>query len=266
MEIQGKSVVITGAASGIGRAMAQRFAREQPRRLVLVDIDERALAEVAGPLQAEYRVCDMSDEAAVTETFAALDAEHDGVDLYCGNAGILRFGGVDTPSSDFQKVIDVNVMAHVHAMRALLPGMISRGAGYALITASAAGLLTQLGSLSYSVSKHAALSVAEWIAASYADRGIKVSALCPQAVETAMTAGIEGGGVAGINGMLTADAVADVVVEGLRAEQFLILPHPEVRKYFQNKANDYDRWVAGMAGLQQRFPELAPVFPARDDG
>jgi len=261
MELTGKSIVITGAASGIGRAMAQRFAAEQPARLVLVDINEAALAEVAEALGAEHRCCDLSDETSVTDTFSEIDRSGQGIDLYCGNAGVLFFGGLETPSDAFGKVLDINVMAHVYAMRALLPGMLERGGGYALITASAAGLLTQLGSLSYSVSKHAALSVAEWLAVTYADRGLKVSALCPQAVETAMTAGTEGGSVAGIDGMLKADAVAEVVLQGLRDESFLILPHPEVKKYFCNKANDYDRWVGGMASLQRRFAELEPKFP-----
>lgn len=263
MEIGGKSVVITGAASGIGRAMAQRFVRERPSRLILVDISRESLGTVAAELGAEARTCDMGSESGVAALIREIESDGAGIDLFCGNAGVLRYGGVETPGEDFQRVMEINVMAHVYTARAVLPGMIRRGGGYFLITASAAGLLTQLGSLSYSVSKHAALAVAEWIAASYADRGIKVSALCPQAVESNMTAGTDGS-VAGVDGMLPAETVADCVVEGLRAENFLILPHPQVRKYFLNKATDYDRWIRGMSALQQRFADLAPTFPAED--
>jgi NAD(P)-dependent dehydrogenase (short-subunit alcohol dehydrogenase family) len=264
MEIGGKSVVVTGAASGIGRAMARRFAREQPRRLVLVDISREGVDAVAAELGAEARTCDMGSEPGVAALIREIESGGAGIDLFCGNAGVLRYGGVETAGEEFQRVMDINVMAHVYAARAALPGMIRAGGGYFLITASAAGLLTQLGSLSYSVSKHAALAVAEWIAASYADRGIRVSALCPQAVESNMTAGTDGS-VAGVDGMLAAEAVADCVVEGLRAERFLILPHPQVRKYFLNKATDYDRWIQGMSGLQRRFAELAPTYPTDDD-
>lgn len=262
MEIAGKSVVITGAASGIGRALARRFARENPSRLVLVDIDRAGVEALAAELGAESRGCDMGSESEVLGLVEHIEATGAGPDLFCGNAGVLCRGGVETPAADFQRTMDINVMAHVHAARAALPGMIRRGGGYFLITSSAAGLLTQLGSLSYAVSKHAAIAVAEWIAVTYADQGIRVSALCPQAVESRMTADT-GGSVAAIDGMLPADAVADCVLEGLRAEQFLILPHPQVQKYFLNKANDYDRWLRGMSGLQKRFPELAPRYPAK---
>ncbi len=144
-------------------------------------------------------------------------------------------------------------MAHVYAARNLVPKMVARGEGYLLNTASAAGLLTQIGSAPYSVTKHAALALAEWLAVTYGDRGLKVSALCPQAVESKMTAGVEGGGVAGIDGMLSPEEVADAVVAGLADERFLILPHPEVVEYFRRKADDYDRWLAGMRRLQARF-------------
>lgn len=261
MELTGKVVVVTGAASGIGRAMARRFASEQPAALVLADRDAAGLDAVAAELDgAETLRCNVADEEEIAALVSTVEQRHGAIDLYCGNAGILRYGGVETPAEDLREVIDVNVLSHVYAARAALPGMVRRGNGYFLITASAAGLLTQLGSLSYSISKHAAVSLAEWIAVSYGHLGIKVSALCPQAVETAMTA--DGSSVAGIDGMLPADTVAELVVEGLRNEQFLILPHPEVRQYFLNKATDYDRWIGGMKKLQRRFPELEPRFPA----
>jgi len=261
MEFRGKSIVVTGAASGIGRAMAVAFSQLDPRALTLLDVNEVGLREVGEATGAAWHVCDLGEESAVTATLNDIEDRCAGIDLYCGNAGILYYGGFETPTDAFQRVMDINVMSHVHAIRTLLPGMVNRGSGHVLITASAAGLLTQLGSLSYAVSKHAALAVAEWLAASYADRGIRASALCPQAVATAMTADTDGGSVAGIDGMLQPDEVAQAVIEGLQQDRFLILPHPQVKQYFLNKAENYDRWVGGMAKLQRQFAELRPVFP-----
>jgi NAD(P)-dependent dehydrogenase (short-subunit alcohol dehydrogenase family) len=162
-------------------------------------------------------------------------------------------GGADASDEIWRRSIDVNVMAHVYAARIMVPRMIERGEGYLLQTASAAGLLTQIGSAPYSVTKHAALALAEWLAITFGDKGVKVSVLAPQAVRTAMTMGIPDGGVAGVDGMLEPDTVADAVVRGLASEAFLILPHPQVLEYFQRKASDYDRWIAGMKRLQARF-------------
>jgi NAD(P)-dependent dehydrogenase (short-subunit alcohol dehydrogenase family) len=173
--------------------------------------------------------------------------------LFCSNAGVFTFGGADASDDDWNLSLDVNVMAHVYAARVLVPRMLERGGGYLLQTASAAGLLTQIGSAPYSVTKHAALAFAEWLAITYGARGLKVSVLAPQAVNTAMTAGVPGGGVAGVDGMLEADEVAREVVRGLDEEQFLILPHPQVLEYFRRKASDYERWLAGMRRLQSRF-------------
>jgi short-subunit dehydrogenase len=157
----------------------------------------------------------------------------------------------------WQRMWEIHLMSHVYAARACLPGMIARGEGYFLNTASAAGLLAQIGSAPYSVTKHAAVSFAECLAITHADDGIKVSCLCPQAVDTAMTAGTEGGGVAGVDGMLSAEAVADAVIKGLDAESFLILPHPEVEEYRQNKARSYERWLGGMRKLRRLFTDPA---------
>jgi NAD(P)-dependent dehydrogenase (short-subunit alcohol dehydrogenase family) len=176
------------------------------------------------------------------------------IDLFCSNAGIVVPGGEDVLDDDWQRSIDVNVMAHVYAARELVPRMIERGGGYLLQTASAAGLLTQIGSAPYAVTKHAAVAFAEWLAITYGARGIKVSVLAPQAVRTAMTAGVPDGGVAGVDGMLEPETVADAVVRGLANEHFLILPHPTVLEYFRRKASDYDRWLHGMQRLQARFP------------
>jgi NAD(P)-dependent dehydrogenase (short-subunit alcohol dehydrogenase family) len=257
MEIRDKVVVITGAASGIGLGLARRFAQEKPARLLLADINTDSLQETAAALNATAIACDVSQQQDVQRLVAEAEKDCDGIDLFCGNAGILRFGGVNTADSDLQKVWDVNVMSHIYAARAALPAMLKRRKGYFLITASAAGLLTQLGSLSYSISKHAALAFAEWLQVTYGAQGIKVSTLCPQAVATQMTAGTDGS-VAGLDGMLTPEAVAESVMEILAKEEFLVLPHPQVKKYFQHKASDYDRWLGNMQKLQQQFSELLP--------
>lgn len=258
MDLKDKIIVVTGAASGIGKALVRRFHQQGPEKIVIVDIDESGLRELAEEFDGcTVFVADVGDEAQVQRLIRETEAAFGRIDLYCGNAGILRMGGVETPNADFEQVWDINVQSHVYAARAALPNMIKRGEGYFLITASAAGLLTQLGSLSYSMSKHAALAFAEWLAISHGHQGIKVSALCPQAVESKMTAGTDGS-VAGIDGMLPATQVADCVVDALAQEHFLVLPHPQVKKYFQNKSSDYDRWIGGMQKLQGQFQALAP--------
>ncbi len=258
MEIRDKVIVITGAASGIGLGLARRFAQEKPARLVLADIDSDPLSEIAEELNATAVTCDVGEQSDVERLIQEAEKDCEAIDLYCGNAGILRFGGVNTTDRDLQQVWDVNVMSHIFAARAALPRMLKRGKGYFLITASAAGLLSQPGSLSYSISKHAALAFAEWIQITHGHQGIKVSALCPQGVDTQMTAGTDDGSIAGIDGMLAPEDVAESVVDTLAKEQFLVLPHPQVKKYFQHKAADYDRWIAGMQKLQQQFSELMP--------
>lgn len=258
MKLHNKVIIITGAANGIGKALAQRFAKEAPKQLILADIDRESLEKISAEIpMATAFPCDIGTEEGVQRLVNSTLEEHGAIDLFCGNAGILRLGGVNTSEADFQKVWDINVQSHIWAARAALPSMLERGEGYFLITASAAGLLTQLGSLSYSVSKHAALSIAEWLAVTHGHQGIKVSALCPQAVESNMTAGSDGS-VAGIDGMLPAETVADCVAQGLENEEFLILPHANVKQYFQNKANDYERWLGGMQKLQKQFADLMP--------
>ncbi|MBK5224475.1 MAG: SDR family oxidoreductase [Acidimicrobiia bacterium] len=257
MHLDGTTIVITGAANGIGAAMARRFAAEGATTLVLADVDEASLAEVAAAVTddgctAVARRCDVSVEADIVALVAAAE-EYGPIDLFCSNAGIGTRGGVEVPDEQWRRIIDINVMAHIWAARAVLPGMLARGEGYLLNTASAAGLLTQIGSAPYAVTKHAAVSLAEWLAVTHGDQGIRVSVLCPQAVRTNMTAGSEGGGVAGVDGMMEPDEVAQVVVEGLADERFLILPHPEVVSYVQRKAADHDRWLAGMRRLQARY-------------
>jgi NAD(P)-dependent dehydrogenase (short-subunit alcohol dehydrogenase family) len=258
MQVQDKVVVVTGAASGIGRGLARRFADDGARVVVVADFDATGAVAVADDIRsAGGSAVAMAVDVAVDEEVLALiertEDEIGPIDLFCSNAGILVIGGQELPDDEWRRIIDVNLMGHVYAARHLVPRMLDRGGGYLLNTCSAAGLLTQIGSAPYSVTKHAALSFAEWLAITYGDRGLKVSALCPQAVASKMTMGIDGGGVAGVDGMLTPEQVAEAVVEGLADERFLILPHPEVLEYFRRKASDYDRWLAGMRRLQARF-------------
>jgi NAD(P)-dependent dehydrogenase (short-subunit alcohol dehydrogenase family) len=190
-------------------------------------------------------------DVAVEEQVRDLVAQAGEVDLFCSNAGISVAGGVDVCDADWERIWSINVKAHIYAARAVLPGMLARGGGYFLQTVSAAGLLTQIGSAPYSVTKHAALALAEWIAVTYGDRGIRVSCLCPQGVRTNMLLGADAGpGRFLLDGALDPDTVAEVALDGLSQERFLILPHPEVAEYFRRKASDYDRWLRGMRRLQ----------------
>jgi NAD(P)-dependent dehydrogenase (short-subunit alcohol dehydrogenase family) len=253
MKLEGKHVVVTGGASGIGRALCERFAAEGARAVTVADLDAEGANNVASHIGGLAFALDVADEAQVQALVARSEAQNGPIDLFCSNAGIFVMGGAEVPTNAWQKIWDVNLMAHVHAARAVLPSMLARGEGYLLNTASAAGLLSQIGSAPYAVTKHAAVAFAEWLSITHGDQGIKVSVLCPQAVETKMTAGTEGGGVAGVDGMIQPDEVANVVVEGLGEERFLILPHPSVATYMQRKTGDYDRWLAGMRRLQSRF-------------
>jgi NAD(P)-dependent dehydrogenase (short-subunit alcohol dehydrogenase family) len=251
MKLEGKTVVVTGGASGIGLGLVKRFKQEGAANIVIADINQQELDQVAAEVGGVGRLCDVSREEQVKDLVEFTETTFGQIDLFCGNAGIIARGGVETPNETWEKMWAVNVMAHVYATRHALPAMLERGDGYFLITASAAGLLSQIGSATYSVTKHAALALAEWVKITHGGQGIKVSALCPQAVESKMTAG--GSGAAFVNGMLSAATVAEEVVKCLDEERFLVLPHPEVDKYFKNKANDYERWLKGMQRLQEQF-------------
>lgn len=257
MEVRDKIVVITGAASGIGRALAARFVREAARHVVVTDLDEVGAERVAvslGPT-ASARSLDVSNEEAVAALVAEVQAAHGPIDLFCSNAGVLPIdpdpaNAASTPTDGWDLAWRVNVMAHVFAARAALPSMIERKSGYFLHTVSAAGLLSQIGSAAYSTTKHAAIGFAESLAITHRDHGIRVSVLCPQAVDTAMITGKSMNG-ADIDGVISADDVASAAIEGLAKETFLILPHPSVATYVANKSANYDRWIGGMAKLRR---------------
>lgn len=261
MELQGKNVAITGAGSGIGAALARRFAAEGPTGLALIDRDLESANSVATSIDAPEGCAVLAIEADLRSqdgVESALRQAREGtgpIDVCVSNAGIGTGGGVEVPTEAWQNIWDINLMAHVHAARVLVPEMAERGSGWFVHTASAAGLLTQLGSAPYAVTKAAAVSFAEWLAITHGGDGIGVSVLCPQAVNTPMIAGMDAGGVAGVDGIMEADEVADIVVQELRAESFLILPHAQVGEYVVRKAADRDRWIAGMQRLQARFGE-----------
>ena len=253
MKLQGKTIVVTGAAGGIGRALAQRFAQEGAGLVACADLDGEGAAAVARgiPGGVSFRT-DVSREEDIRTLIETVEQRHGPIDLFCSNAGVSVGGGAEAPDEQWRLLWDVNVMAHVWAARHLVPRMIARGGGYLLNTASAAGLLSQIGSAPYAVTKHAAVGLAEWLALTHGDSGIKVSVLCPQAVRTAMTAG-NPDGVASLNGMMEPEAVAEACVHGLDAEDVLILPHPEVVDYMRRKTSDYNRWIGGMRKLNRQY-------------
>ena len=251
MKLQGKVVVVTGGGNGIGRALCRRFAAEGAKAVVVADIEIDAARTVAAEIGGyEYSV----DVASESDIQLLVDdvlkkARPDRPVLF--QRRHRRGGDCDVTNRDWQRIWEINVMAHVYAARHVLPGMLARKEGYLLQTVSAAGLLTQIGSAPYAVTKHGALALAEWLAITYGDQGIKVSALCPQGVKTRMLENAEfGGGTFLLEGALEPDQVAEAVVKGLEEEQFLILPHPEVLEYMRRKTADYDRWLRGMRRLQ----------------
>ncbi len=257
MDIRGKVAVITGAASGIGAGLARRFAAEGARGLVVADLNLEQAQAVAQPLGALAVQCDVSREADIQALVAQARERFGQVDIYISNAGILgRMGGFELEDPLWDAMWKIHGMAHVWAARAVVPDMVARGEGYFLVTASAAGLLNIVETAPYGVTKHAAVAFAEWLRIAYGRRGLRVSCLCPQSVQTAMTQG--GTGSAGVDGVLTPEQVAEDVVRVMRDESFLVLPHPEVAKYFQAKAQDYDRWLGGMQKLHALHAAQAP--------
>jgi len=259
VELRDKVTVVTGGANGIGRALCRRFVAEGAQ-VVIVDRDGDGIQTVAAELgdAALGMTADVAVEADIVNVVEHTENHFGPIDLFCSNAGIGGGGGIEAPDEQWQSIWEINVLAHVFAARAVLPSMLARGEGYLLNTASAAGLLMNIGNASYTVTKHAAVAFAEWLAVTYGDRGIKVSCLCPQGVRTNMLMGTPGDPSTEVvlaQGAIEPDELAASVVEGLRAERFLILPHPEVADYVRRKAEDPDRWLAGMRRLQQRINE-----------
>ncbi len=266
MEVQNRIVVVTGAASGIGKALTARFRADGAKQIIAVDLDETGARATADELGCIAMVADVAREEDVARAIERTEADVGPIDLFCSNAGIGAGADLQSANDEWQQSWDVNVMSHVYAARHLVPRMTSRGGGHILITASAAGLLNQIGGAAYGVTKHAAVGFGEWLAISHGHEGIGVSLLCPQAVRTAMTTGdaaIGGAAAAAAagDGMMEPEVLAEFVVEGLRKESFLILPHPEVLDYMRRKTADYDRWIAGMNRLHQRLAGVASARP-----
>ncbi|MEO9467846.1 MAG: SDR family oxidoreductase [Parasphingorhabdus sp.] len=254
MDLKDKIIVITGAASGIGAAMARRFAQEGPKHIVCADRDLAGAEVVAADVGGTAIKTDVSSGTDITALIESVESDIGPIELFVSNAGIAVEGGVEVSDDGWQNIWDINVNAHIRAARLLVPKMLARGGGYILSTASAAGLLAQIGSAPYSVTKHAAVSFAEWLAITHGADGLKVSVLCPQGVDTAMTAGTDTSTVAK-DGMLSAEKVADVTMEAISEERFLILPHPEVADYMRQKGSDPERWIGGMQKWQARLME-----------
>jgi len=254
MKLDGRTVVITGAAGGIGRALALRCAAAGAR-VAATDIHADPLVSVAEELGDGHVAvaCDVTDESGLHSLISQVESELGPVEVFFANAGVaIGEDPIDTPDDVWELAFSVNVRAHILAARRLLPEWLERGEGYFVATASAAGLLTQIGSAPYAVTKHAAVAFAEWLSVTYGDRGIRVSCLCPMGVRTRMLQGEELSHrvVRAAGAVLEPEDVAEAVVRAIDSEQFLILPHPEVLTFFQRKAMDYDRWLAGMRRLQ----------------
>jgi NAD(P)-dependent dehydrogenase (short-subunit alcohol dehydrogenase family) len=262
MELNDRVVVITGGGSGIGEALAVAAKAAGARHVVVADLDAAQAERVAAAVGGTGIGIDVRDEAAVQRLVHDTEDAHGPIDLFVSNAGYVTTAGLEDPNESIQRMWEVHCMAHIYAARAVLPSMIARGEGYLLNTASAAGLLTQIGSMSYSITKAAAVSLAEWLSVTHHHQGIRVSVLCPQAVRTNIIKnspdfqGVEDGdsiidgGVAGGDGVLEAADVAAICLDAIREERFLVLPHPEVATYVQRKATDRDRWLAGMRRFQ----------------
>jgi NAD(P)-dependent dehydrogenase (short-subunit alcohol dehydrogenase family) len=259
MKMDAKVVVVTGGAEGIGAALCRRLAKEGARVMV-ADIDEKGAQALAGEIGGLALRCDVGREADVMRLVSHTEERFGPIDLFFSNAGIMVKGDIEVTNADWQRIWEINVMSHVYAARALIPKMLQRGVGGFICTASAAGLLSQIGSAPYSVTKHAAVGFAESLAITYGDRGLKVAVICPQAVRTQMTR--QGAGVAAVDGMIEADQVADCVMEALQEGRFMVLPHPEVKTYMQRKTADYDRWIGGMQRLKVRYQTERPADPA----
>lgn len=260
MKIAGKTVIVTGAASGIGLALAARFLREGAKGVVMADIQREALQAAARQVGGLAVACDVTREDEVRALIAEAERAFGSVDIYVSNAGVARWGGLETPDPDWTLSWQLHVMAHLYAARVLMPKMAAQGVGYFIITASAAGLLSHINSASYATTKHASVGFAEYLSIAYGGQGVQVSVLCPQQVRTAMTQGREKS-VSAVDGAIEPEAVADCVVAGIEKGGFLMLPHPTVIDYLRRKTADYDRWLAGMRRLLDRFSGADSTSP-----
>ena len=270
MQIKDKVAIVTGGGSGIGEALAKRFHDEGASGVVVVDRDGSNAERVAQTIGATAVELDVTDESGIVDLVNQTVKDHGTLDIFVSNAGYVTQGGVEAANDEIQRMWEVHVMSHIYAARASIPVMVANGGGYLLNTASAAGLLTQLGSMQYSITKAAAVSLGEFLAITYGERGIRVSMLCPQAVETNILANSPDrldqdrgtpGSAAG-DGVLTAEQLADTVIECMTEERFLVLPHPEVQTYRERKANDVDRWISGMQRFQSQLFADGDFTPA----
>ena len=266
MDIVGKVVVVTGGASGIGAAMAKAMANAGARHIVVTDIDLENAQAVAKEVNGTAKLVDVSKEEQIIQLVDSVEDQHGPIDIFCSNAGYVTNAGLEDTNERITQMWEVHVMAHVYAARAVLPQMIANGGGYLLNTASAAGLLTQIGSLAYSVTKGAAVSLAQWLAITHHHQGIRVSVLCPQAVRTGIIANSpdavsgeeaewEEGGVASSDGILEPDSVAQDCISAINDERFLVLPHQQVIEYMKYRSEDIDRWLHGMRRFQEKLYE-----------
>jgi NAD(P)-dependent dehydrogenase (short-subunit alcohol dehydrogenase family) len=258
MQLRDKVTIVTGAARGIGAALARRFAQEGARAVYVVDRDEPTAREVAAQCGGIAVMADVTCESEIQSLVATACEQFGRIDLFCSNAGVMQDGGLEVTDAQWQRTWEVNFLSHVYAARAVIPRMVEQGSGYLLQTASAAGLLTQIGAAPYSVTKHAAVAFAEWLSITYHRQGLRVSCICSQGVHTRMLDESRSALAEALRpSALTCEQVADAVVEGLAEERFLILPHADVATYFQNKANDNERWLRGMRRLWDKAEPLS---------
>ncbi|WP_417620897.1 SDR family NAD(P)-dependent oxidoreductase [Parasphingorhabdus sp.] len=256
MDLKDKIIVITGGASGIGAAMARRFAAEGAKKIICADRDLVGAQAVADEIGGVAIKTDVSLAEDIRNLIETVESDIGPIDLFVSNAGIITSGGVEVDDAVWQNFWEINVLSHIQAARILVPKMLARGGGYLLNTASAAGLLAQIGSAPYSVTKHAAVSFAEWLAITHGAEGLKVSVLCPQGVDTPMIAGVDTATVAK-DGIMSAERVVDICVEAIGDERFLILPHSEVSEYVRQKGADPERWISGMQRWQAMLADQA---------
>jgi NAD(P)-dependent dehydrogenase (short-subunit alcohol dehydrogenase family) len=266
VELNGKVVVVTGGGGGIGSALVHA-ALDAGAKVAAADLDRERAAATVADVDADRAIAvgvDVSDETALRATIERVEEELGPVDLFFANAGVRSGVGLGT-EDEWQLALDVNLMAHVRAARLLVPRWLERGGGYFVSTASAAGLLTQIGSAPYAVSKHAAVGFAEWLSVTYGERGIRVSCLCPMGVQTTIleeglasddpAESVAARTVTAAGAVLEPEKVARETLAAVAEERFLILPHPEVLDFYRRKGADYDRWLIGMRRLQRQVDQ-----------